>query len=184
MMSLEKQWYSYLGRLLVLEFQDELKNRPKDFLIFIIPSLSGFGYIIYKCFLWFMDHDSETITKNFYLRMSGSRRASVISSLGADEIAELFEKLFDNLNQFKFTEAREFISKSAKKLPRKVFMRYFYEPHCRPPWKRSILDWNIFCVWALWTGYWINQVEIFLAAKVSVKCPIRINAVKGNVEIG
>ena len=56
--------------------------------------------------------------------MSGSRRASVISSMGADEIAELFEKLFDNLNQFKFTEAREFISKSAKKLPRKVFMRY------------------------------------------------------------
>ena len=51
-------------------------------------------------------------------RMSGSRRASVISSMGADEIAELFEKLFDNLNQFKFTEAREFISKSAKKLPR------------------------------------------------------------------
>jgi len=50
--------------------------------------------------------------------MSGSRRASVISSMGADEIAELFEKLFDNLNQFKFTEAREFISKSAKKLPR------------------------------------------------------------------
>lgn len=53
-------------------------------------------------------------------RMSGSRRASVISSMGADEIAELFEKLFDNLNQFKFTEAREFISKSAKKLPRNV----------------------------------------------------------------
>ena len=71
-----------------------------------------------------MDHDSEIITKNFYFRMSGSRRASVISSMGADEIAELFEKLFDNLNQFKFTEAREFISKSAKKLPRKVFMRY------------------------------------------------------------
>ena len=53
-------------------------------------------------------------------RMSGSRRASVISSMGADEIAELFEKLFDNLNQFKFTEAREFISKSAKKHPRNV----------------------------------------------------------------
>ena len=53
-------------------------------------------------------------------RMSGSRRASLISSMGADEIAELFEKLFDNLNQFKFTEAREFISKSAKKLPRNV----------------------------------------------------------------
>ena len=69
-----------------------------------------------------MDHDSEI--KNFYFRMSGSRRASIISSMGADEIAELFEKLFDNLNQFKFTEAREFISKSAKKLPRKVFIRY------------------------------------------------------------
>ena len=55
-------------------------------------------------------------------RMSGSRRASVISSMGADEIAELFEKLFDNLNQFKFTEAREFISKSAKKLPRNVLI--------------------------------------------------------------
>ena len=53
-------------------------------------------------------------------RMSGSRRASVRSSMGADEIAELFEKLFDNLNQFKFTEAREFISKCAKKLPRNV----------------------------------------------------------------
>ena len=57
-------------------------------------------------------------------RMSGSRRASVISSMGADEIAELFEKLFDNLNQFKFTEAREFISKSAKKLPRNVLSPY------------------------------------------------------------
>ena len=57
-------------------------------------------------------------------RMSGSRRASVISSMGADEIAELFEKLFDNLNQFKFTEAREFISKSAKKLPRNVLTPY------------------------------------------------------------
>ena len=63
----------------------------------------------------------DNIILNF--RMSGSRRASVIS-MGANEIAELFEKLFDNLNQFKFTEAREFISKSAKKLPRNVLNSY------------------------------------------------------------
>ena len=51
MISLEKQWYSYLGRLLVLEYKDERNNRPKDFLIFIIPNLIGCGYIFYKCIL-------------------------------------------------------------------------------------------------------------------------------------
>lgn len=47
----EKQWYSYLGRLLVLEYKDERNNRPKDFLLFIIPNLIGCGYIFYKCIL-------------------------------------------------------------------------------------------------------------------------------------
>ena len=54
--------------------------------------------------------------------MSGSRRASVISSMGADEIADVFEELFDFLNQFKFTEAREYIHKKVKKLPRHVII--------------------------------------------------------------